>query len=243
MEKGKRLVYYPGTNGALMAQQDQKQTVTWSRVGSTHQSLNDVVTDALRQAILMGEFKPGQRLPETQLADLFEVSRIPIREALRVLSFEGLVEISPRKGARVVSLSPEELGELIELRAELESISARNAARYCDDATKAAMGELLKKGGQAKQKNDIETLRQLNGEFHIVLADAGKNRYLRNFMQSLRDRTYWVFSNISDERVTESWAEHAAILESVIGQDEKRAATLAANHVKQVGRAVLEEIS
>jgi len=209
-------------------------------IGKAHQSLNSVVTDAIREAIFMGQFKPGERLPETKLAELFEVSRIPIREALRVLAYEGIVEINPRKGARVPLLSPEELTEIIELRAELEGISARNAARDCSPEDREKLQQLLDEGNKAASNKDLETLNRVNSEFHAVLADAGKNRYLAEFAKSLRDRTFWLFSARSEERNIESWREHSAILEAVMAHDEQLAAALASRHVKQVGTHVSE---
>jgi DNA-binding GntR family transcriptional regulator len=214
----------------------------WQSIGTGRQSLNNVVADALREAILSGRFKPGDRLPEPQLAEMFGVSRNPIREALQVLSNEGLVEISPRKGARVPSLSTEELLETIELRAELEGISARNAARHCSGETRKMLVDLLEKGNAALTANDEELLLECNSEFHVVLAGAARNRYLAEFMRSLRDRTHWLFSRSAHERITSSWHEHATVLQAVIAGDAGRAAYMASEHVQKVGEALIRQL-
>lgn len=214
----------------------------WQHIGKTRQSLNNVVADALREAILSGQFQPGDRLPEPQLAEMFGVSRNPIREALQVLTNEGLVETSPRKGARVPLLSNEELNETIELRAELEGISARNAARRCEGAVRESLKALLASGNEACAAGDAEKLRAANAQFHTELAKASKNRYLAEFMRSLRDRTYWLFSRQASSRADESWQEHARILEAVIEGDEVRAASLANDHVRMVGKALMDSI-
>lgn len=215
----------------------------WKGLGNRHQSLNDVVADALRQAILSGQFKPGDRLPEPQLAEMFGVSRNPIREALHILSHEGLIEINRRKGARVQLLSYDEIAETIELRAELEGLSARNAARHRDEQTRAALCELLEAGNAAYAADDMEALRTLNDQFHTALAAASRNRYLAEFMRTLRDRTYWLFSTKTYERAADSWLEHARILEAVVASDEKKAATLASEHVRKVGDALLKDVA
>ncbi len=214
----------------------------WRDIGKARQSLNNVVADALREAILSGQFKPGDRLPEPQLAEMFGVSRNPIREALQVLSNEGLIEISPRKGARVPLMSYEELAETIELRAELEGISARNAARHATDATRKALKVLLREGSDALAAKNTDVLQAMNDRFHDELARAGKNRYLAEFMRSLRDRTYWLFSTKAQVRAEVSWQEHARILEAVVAGDDRHAADLASDHVRRVGDTLLAEM-
>ncbi len=214
----------------------------WQGLGKAHRSLNDVVAEALRNAILSGRFKPGERLPESQLADMFGVSRNPIRDALLTLSHEGLIEINRRKGARVAMLSLEEIAETIELRAELEGVTARYAARHRDTAKMALMRELLADGDAACERGDMEALTKLNDKFHAELAIAGKNRYLAEFMRSLRDRTYWLFSSQASSRAIDSWKEHAGVLEAVIAADEKKAAKLASAHVTKVGDALLRDL-
>lgn len=217
----------------------QEKHQDWDRIGRSRETLNNIVADAMREAILSGQFKPGDRLPEPQLAEMFGVSRNPIREALKVLSNEGLVEISPRKGARVPLMSPDELRETIELRAELEGISARNATRHCRDEIRQALQSLLDEGNGAAGRGDMAELQIVNDRFHAQLGEAAHNRYLAEFMRSLRDRTYWLFSNQAATRVADSWKEHSRILEAVIAGDAHLAAHLASTHVREVGEALL----
>lgn len=218
------------------------QSPSWNEIGTSHKSLNNVVTDALRQAILRGEFKPGDRLTEVRLAEMFNVSRNPIREALRVLQAEGIVEINPRKGARVPLLSLEEISEIIELRAELEGMSAKYAARRCTEESRKSLQALLDEGNKAEAANDIESLQDLNKKFHDLLAQAGKNRFLADFMRSLHERTLWLFANATEERITDTWKEHAAILQAVIASDIELSSALAMRHVKEVGKAIIKEL-
>lgn len=216
---------------------------TWSDIGAAHQSLHGAVTRSLRDAILKGRFQPGERLTESNLAQIFQVSRNPIREALRALQVEGLVEVNPRRGARVRLVSDEEAEELIELRAELEGINARNAARRRDDVTCAVLQQLLEEGNQAAQASDAGRLQEINDRFHAALADAGRNRYLADYVKTLRERTLWLFASARTERAVESWQEHAAILQAVISGDAELAAPLAARHVRKVGELVRAGLS
>ncbi|MGE0581029.1 MAG: GntR family transcriptional regulator [Steroidobacteraceae bacterium] len=210
----------------------------WSNIGATHQSLHFAVTTSLREAILKGRFKPGERLTESNLADIFKVSRNPIREALRALQVEGLIEVNPRRGARVRLVSDAEAQEVIELRAELEGINARNAARRCDGETRQLLVRLQSEGNEAAAAAANERLRRINDRFHALLADAGQNRYLADYVKSLRERTLWLFASAQSDRAAESWREHAAILQAVITGDAELAALLAARHVRKVGEQV-----
>lgn len=210
-------------------------------VGDSHRSLNEVVTDALRHAILHGQFELGERLREARLAEMFNVSRNPIREALRVLEVEGLVEIVPRKGARIPLLSSDEIAEIIEVRAELEGMSARLAATRCTDEARTSLQRLLEEGNRAERENDIELLQEMNDRFHDRLAEVGKNRFLAEFMRSLRERTLWLFKLSGQARIIETWREHAAILQAVMSADPQLSSALAMRHVKEVGKTLTEK--
>lgn len=218
-------------------------TQTWSDIGAAHQSLHGAVTKSLRDAILKGKFKPGERLTESTLAQMFQVSRNPIREALRALQAEGLVEVNPRKGARVRLISDEEAEEVIELRADLEGINARNAARRCDDEMRSMLQQILDEGNQIAKLSDTERLMRMNDRFHNVLADAGKNRYLADYVRTLRERTLWLFASAQSDRALESWQDHAAILHAVIAGDAELASLLASRHVRKVGELVRAGLS
>src|SRR6202045_3628078 len=102
------------------------------RLGDEYLSLHDRVIAELRQAILSGRLKPGERLVEERLADELGVSRNPVREAIRALASEGLIEVTARRGAAVATMTDQEARETIEVRALLEGQNARLAARRQD---------------------------------------------------------------------------------------------------------------
>ena len=209
--------------------------VSLPRLGARHQPLREVVTDALRKAILSRQLKPGERLIEEQVAADLGVSRNPVREALRMLEGEGLVEISPRRGASVTQVSEEEAQEIVEVRAALEGLCARLAARRCTPALEADIGKVLDRGERAAAEGDFPALAKLHAQAHALMARAGHNRHLTAFVQSLRDKTDWLYASSVSWRAQQSWREHAAILRAVADRDEELAAILASRHVIQVG--------
>ena len=205
------------------------------RIGEEHSSLHGQVIAELRQAILTGRLKAGERLVEERLADELGVSRNPVREAIRALASEGLVEVAARRGASVAVMSEQEARETIEVRALLEGQNARLAARRHDKKIIKRIEAVLNKGTAAAAAAHYDQLFQLNQEFHNELAAAGQNRVLGELLQKLRDRTAMLFAPMSPSRQTRSWNEHAGILRAIIDGDERAAATLAAEHVMRAG--------
>lgn len=205
------------------------------RLGEEHASLHGQVIAELRQAILTGRLKGGERLVEGKLADELGVSRNPVREAIRVLASEGLVDVAARRGASVAVMSDQEARETIEVRALLEGQNARLAARRHDKELIKRIETVLKKGTAAVAAGRFDRLFELNQQFHDALAAAGQNRVLSELLQKLRDRTATLFAPMSPSRQSRSWNEHAQILRAIIDGDERAAATLAAEHVMRAG--------
>lgn len=205
------------------------------RLGEDHSSLHDRVVTELRQAILSGRLKPGERLVEGRLADELGVSRNPVREAIRALASEGLIEVTARRGAAVATMTEQEARETIEVRALLEGHNARLAARRQDKQIIKRIEAVLNKGTAAVTARRFEQLFDLNLQFHRELAAAGQNTVLGDIMQKLRDRTAMLFSPMNPARQARNWDEHAAILRAIIEGDERAAATLASEHVMRAG--------
>jgi DNA-binding GntR family transcriptional regulator len=205
------------------------------RLGEEHSSLHDQVINELRQAILSGKLKPGERLVEGRLADELGVSRNPVREAIRALASEGLIEVTARRGATVATMTEQEARETIEVRALLEGHNARLAARRQDKQIIKRIEAVLNKGTAAVAAKRFEQLFDLNQQFHRELAAAGQNTVLGDLLQKLRERTAMLFSPTNPARQARNWEEHAAILRAIIEADERTAATLAAEHVMHAG--------
>ena len=200
-------------------------------------SLSKVVSEQIRSRILDGKLRPGERLVEDRLSAELGVSRVPVREALRVLSTEGLVRLEPNRGASVADVSAETVADLVEVRTLLEALNARLAARRHDPEIVAALQDTLKRGNAAAQSASPDQLARLNGEFHERLAEASHNAVLSDIMRSLRERTSLAFSINGRARAREDWKEHAGILAAVIDGDEELAALLASRHVQNAAAA------
>jgi DNA-binding GntR family transcriptional regulator len=212
------------------------------RLGDDYLSLHDRVIEELRQAILSRRLKPGERLVEGRLADELGVSRNPVREAIRVLTTEGLVEVTARRGASVLAMTDEEARETIEVRALLEGQNARLAARRRDESILARIATVLNKGTEAVAAKRYDLLPGLNQQFHSELAAAGRNRVLSDLLKRLRERTAMLFAPTDPERQARTWDEHAGILRAIIAGDERSAATLAAEHVMRAGADFLSTL-
>lgn len=200
-------------------------------LGESHSPLTRMVVDRLRDRILSGALAGGERLVEGRLSEELGVSRMPVREALRQLASEGLVTIEPRRGATVTQFSEEQVRELVEVRATLEGLNAKLAAKRHDPDKIRELQDILSEGVRLADTGDAVTLMRLNQRFHDALANIAANSVLRDIMRSLRDRTALLFAPLNSGRGKQNWEEHAAILRAVIDGDAELAALLATRHV------------
>lgn len=200
-------------------------------IGEAHAPLTKLVKDELRKRILGAEFQPGARLVEGRISEELGVSRMPVREALRELAAEGLVKIEPRRGATVSVLAENQKRELIEVRATLESLNARLAAKRHDPEQIAELKKVLEIGESILEDGDLDEIAKRNEAFHTSLGNIAGNSVLREIIRSLRDQTSMLFVMRDREKIKESWREHADILRAVIAGDGELAALLAARHV------------
>ncbi|WP_240655239.1 GntR family transcriptional regulator [Rhodovarius crocodyli] len=206
-------------------------------LGAAHLPLGEMVRQALQREITSGALRAGDRLVEEELAKRYGVSRSPIREAIRALASEGLVEVNARRGAMVAGVSADEAREFVEVRALLEGYNARLAARYRRPDVLSRAEAILREGSTGQ--GSPERLLELNARFHDTLAEAGGNRTLREMMDGLRKRTASIFTAEGEEASRATWREHASILEAVLAGDETRAAELAEAHVRRAGANAL----
>ena len=153
--------------------------------------LRDVVFNTLRQAILKGELKPGERLMEIQLANKLGVSRTPVREAIRKLELEGLVLMIPRKGAEVAEITRQDMEDVLEVRTALEELAVKDA---CDHITDAQLSELKKASSEFKKAllegKDLVTCADADMHFHNVILSATNNRRLIQMLNNLSEQMY-----------------------------------------------------
>lgn len=216
----------------------------------THKQLRHTVADQLRAAIQTGRLKPGEWLRQERLAQELGVSQMPVREALKELVAEGLVEHLPYRGVRVVEFSLDDVEEVYAHRSFLEGRAAFFAAQRI---TPEEIAQLKHLHAQMKKRlgvTHIVEYRELNRQFHQVIILASRNSYLIHALDQL-----WAFSpsmllnNFAltatrpipgRERVDQQ--EHAAILVALERRAATQAARMARRHIESVGRYLLTAI-
>ena len=193
----------------------------------------DSAFERIREEIRSGALKPGARLTENELAERLSISRTPVRDAIRRLESEGLVEHQPRTGAVVRRLEYSEMMELYEMRMVLEATAARLAARV---ASSVELEELQSINVDMKASiGDAIALVRLNRQFHARLLDAARNRFLHRSMASV-ESTLLILGPTSMEsptRAKEAVAEHQDILESLFARDGSAAETAMRLHMER----------
>ena len=155
--------------------------------------LRDVVFNTLRQAILKGELKPGERLMEIALAERLGVSRTPIREAMRKLELEGLVVMIPRRGAQVANITEKDLNDVLEVRIALENMAIEKA---CQNMTEDSMSKLwvaAKAFERTTAEGDLVKMAEADVAFHEIIYQASDNRRLIQVLNNRRKRKPGIF--------------------------------------------------
>ena len=210
-------------------------------LGATHTPLNKMVRDAIRKRVLSGEFEPGERLPEERLSEELGVSRMPVREALRALAAEGVVTLEARRGASVTVYTDLQVQELVEVRATLEGLNARLAAKRHDPRQIAGLTRIVEASSKITEKSELGEIQQHNERFHAAVEDIAANSVLMGIVRSLRDRTALIFAKQSRVRVRQNWEEHAGIMRAIIAGDAELAGLLATRHVYNAAQMPEEE--
>ena len=198
-----------------------------------YKPLRDVVFENLREAILEGRLRPGQRLMEVQLAEQLGVSRTPVREAIRKLELEGLVIMLPRKGAYVANMSLKDVIDVLEIRASLEGLAASLAAQRMnsDDIKK------LEKIAKEYEKSIKDS------EFHECIFKATNNKKLHHLINSLWEQVYrFRVTYISDYGSSLSIInEHKLILDAIKKGDTELAKKYATEHIEKAEQFMIEK--
>lgn len=184
-------------------------------------SLAEEVCRRIADEIVVGRFAPRSRLDETTLAGMFNVSRTPVREALKQLAIMGLVEYRPNRGTTVSEMSPEQLDQMFEAIGELEAACARHAALRMNESDRALLRELHAQGRMAMQSADMDRYDALNRELHTVIILGACNPVLSDLATRLRHRAApfrrTQFRDI--ERIGASYEEHSRIVEAILAHD------------------------
>jgi DNA-binding GntR family transcriptional regulator len=206
-----------------------------------NRTLWEQVRDRLREDILAGRLDPGTELSEVALAREFGTSRGPLREALGRLAAEGLVTITPRRGAVVTQLSRQEFLDAYQVREALETLAIRLAVPLMSDIEVAHLRELCELMGRAARDDEVHVFFDTNNSFHEALVCGSRNDKLHEVHRMLVGQMVPYLPRSLELRgsLQQSVAEHEAILAAIEARDPERAAELLAEHI-EVPQRVLE---
>jgi DNA-binding GntR family transcriptional regulator len=190
----------------------------------------------ISNAILSGEFVPGSRLDEQQLAQRFGVSRTPVREALRQLATSGLIDLRPRRGALVASVTPEDLEVMFAAMAEMEASCARLAALRMTPTERRRLQELQESMAALVRSGDPDAYADANQTFHLTLYAGAHNSVIADFTAGLRRRLAPFrraqFRTLG--RLPRSYEEHESVVRAILTGDAAGAHAAMLHHVSLV---------
>lgn len=189
------------------------------------------IAASLRADILDGVMAPGQHLQEQALAARYGVSRVPVRDALRRLEVQGLVDVQPNRGAFVVELDERDARELLEVRVVLEELIARQAAERRTDEQLATLQRIVEHGMSHVRGSRPSDLAGMNSDFHHALAASSQNPTAADLVEQLRARSELVYAGRLAKRATDSWNEHAAVVDAIARRDVDGAGQAMRSHL------------
>jgi DNA-binding GntR family transcriptional regulator len=214
------------------------------RPGGGHRTLAERAFATLHEAIVTGVLAPGERLPIEELADVLEMSPMPIREALRLLDSVGLVENIPHRGARVTELSIDDLREVYEARLSLEPLAVRHAAENFTKENAERATEALAAHVKAYKQRDPGLVWSTHTAFHFALYDAANSRWMSRLIHPLwetseryRFAMLPVRQNLDKRRL-----EHERILQACIDHDPDVAVRELHNHLARTANLIANQM-
>lgn len=207
------------------------------------QRLHDTVVDHLRNFIVEGQLAPGVKLNERKLCEMLGISRTPLREALKVLAAEGLIDISPNRGASVAQMSEVEIRDMFELMSGIESFAGELACERMSSGELAHIKALHADMLMCRERNDLSGYYRRNHEIHDCINVAARNEALRQTyvtlnrrLQALRFR-----SNFQTAKWDSAIRDHEAMIEALQTRDGERLAKILRAHLLAKRDAVLAE--
>ncbi|MDP4091890.1 MAG: GntR family transcriptional regulator [Bacillota bacterium] len=209
-----------------------------------YKPLREVIFNTLRDAIIVGELKPGERLMEVKLAEKMGVSRTPVREAIRKLELEGLVNMIPRKGAHVADLSVKDIVDVLEVRASLDGLSAALSAERIKDEELKELNHVNDQFINAVEKENLQVSIKKDVEFHEIIYRSSRNDKLMQIIFNLREqvqrfRVIYLKEYINQEELIK---EHMDIYQSISARNPELSMEFAKKHIKSQQESILKAI-
>lgn len=214
------------------------------RISAVAAPLRQQIVARLRSAIIAGEFKPGQRLVERDLCELFGVSRPPVREALRQLDAEGFIRTVPNRGPVVAELDSGAVRSLYEVRAVLEALGAKLFSERASSEEIQALVRAMKDVEQTYKKGSADTRLAAKNRFYEIVISGSRNDLLSTMFRTINDRinVFRRMSMSSQERLPQSLTEIKAIVDAIVKRNAAKAFDLSIAHVTAAAEAALRSL-
>src|SRR5215471_4836796 len=223
------------------------ETIAEASAEREDQSLHDEILNRLRDHIVEGNIPDGGRIPERQLCEMLGISRTPLREALKVLAAEGLIELLPNRGARVRQLSERDLEELFDVMAGLESLAGRLACEAVTDEEIAAIERLHYEMYGYYLNSDMHGYFAVNQRIHESIVAAARNETLRTAYASFAGRIRRIRYSANFARKRQRWGEamreHEAILDALRRRAGSELADILFQHLRNKRGAPIEHLA
>lgn len=196
--------------------------------------IRDIVYECLRNKIVEGKIKPGERIIEKDYAELMNISRTPVREALRKLETEGFVQCIPRKGALVSEFSIKDILEIYAIRQALEELAIKSCIQNITEKEINKLVQLTEEMDFCDKKGDIETVFAVCKKFNDTILTASKMPRLKNLIDTLQEHLekFRRITMAKSERRKDAIQEHKEILKAIIDKDEEKAEKLIGEHLE-----------
>lgn len=199
--------------------------------------LSQKIFGEIETRIVQRVYPPGSHLAEDEIAAELGVSRTPVREAFRMLSRAGWLDIQPHSGAYVRNPTMEEVRQVFEVRQTLEDRAARLAARNITEPEIKELKRIIERGWKEVAKQNGKQITVLNSAFHAIIAEASRNQILARLLEDLGKQVQWHFSAVATVRGENSWREHESILAAIEGGEGENAGALAVEHSQRTQEA------
>lgn len=209
---------------------------------SGHKTKTSLAVEALRSAILRGEIAQDEPLIVGRIAQQLGMSQTPVREAMRTLQAEGLLRHEPHHSVSVTQYSEKDLHDIFQLRATLESQAARLAVPRLSDDDIAQLDALQRQMREAASREDIDSLNQLNAEWHLLIYSAADNRVLLDLVQHLWKKFMWEGNWITAGHAVRSLAQHDELLAAIHAHDADLIDRLMREHIHTGEMASLQYV-
>lgn len=207
---------------------------------NNHKTKTDAAVDSIRAAITRGDVKPGERLVVSRLSEEMGMSPTPIREAIRILEAEGLINHRDHLGVSVVDLSADAVEEIHMLRGLLEGLATKLAVPRLTDTDLTKLEALAAEVDEAQAFNDRAKLTKANADWHLYIYEASGTEYLRAFLLRLWAVFPWDSIWMIPGRAKQSVVEHAAIMDAMLTRDADLASKLMHDHILRNQESSLE---